>query len=157
MPNVTPLRPGDPRRVGRYRLTGRVDDFAGEGQDVFLAQRVDGETVLAAFPRPGRAGDAAAPPSSARPAPSPSPSPHSRVLPAGAPAHTLIVMLENHNYSQVIGRRSAPFLNGLAKRLVVTIPPIAHPGAVTDNWQSSAWTKRTTRLEGLMEENNHFD
>src|SRR5258708_3648488 len=60
MPNVTPLRPGDPRRVGRYRLTGRVDDFAGEGQDVFLAQRVDGETVLAAFPRPGRAGDAAA-------------------------------------------------------------------------------------------------
>ena len=25
MPNVTPLRPGDPRRVGRYRLTGRVE------------------------------------------------------------------------------------------------------------------------------------
>jgi hypothetical protein len=60
MPNVTPLRPGDPRRVGRYRLTGRVDDFAGEGQDVFLAQRVDGETVMAAFPRAGRTGDAAA-------------------------------------------------------------------------------------------------
>jgi len=40
MPNVTPLRPGDPRRVGRYRLTGRVDDFAEE--DVFLAERVDG-------------------------------------------------------------------------------------------------------------------
>ena len=63
MPNVTPLRPGDPRRVGRYRLTGRVDDFAGEGtarQDVFLAQRVDGEAVLAAFPGTGRAGDAAA-------------------------------------------------------------------------------------------------
>ena len=63
MPNVTPLRPGDPRRIGRYRLTGRVDDFAGEDaarQDVFLAQRVDGETVLAAFPRTGRADDAAA-------------------------------------------------------------------------------------------------
>jgi len=63
MPNVTPLRPGDPRRVGRYRLTGRVDDFAGEDmarQDVFLAQRVDGGAVLVAFPGAGRAGDAAA-------------------------------------------------------------------------------------------------
>ena len=63
MPNVTPLRPGDPRRVGRYRLTGRVDDFAGEDmarQDVFLAQRVDGTTMMAAFPGTGRADDAAA-------------------------------------------------------------------------------------------------
>jgi len=63
MPNVTPLRPGDPRRVGRYRLTGRVDDFAGADmarQDVFLAQRVDGEAVMAAFPGTGRANDAAA-------------------------------------------------------------------------------------------------
>ena len=63
MPNVTPLRPGDPRRVGRYRLTGRVDDFAGKDapqQDVFLAQRVDGATVMATFPGTARAGDAAA-------------------------------------------------------------------------------------------------
>lgn len=63
MPNVTPLRPGDPRRVGRYRLTGRVDDFAGEGmarQDVFLAQRVDGQATIVAFPGTGRADDAAA-------------------------------------------------------------------------------------------------
>jgi hypothetical protein len=63
MPNVTSLRPGDPRRVGRYRLTGRVDDFGGENtprQDVFLAQRVDGETVMVAFPGAGRADDAAA-------------------------------------------------------------------------------------------------
>jgi hypothetical protein len=63
MPNVTPLRPGDPRRVGRYRLTGRVDDLAGGNvlrQDVFLAQRVDGEAVMAAFPGTGRADDAAA-------------------------------------------------------------------------------------------------
>lgn len=62
MPNVTPLRPGDPRRVGLYRLTGRVDDFAGEGtarQEVFLAQRVDGMAVLAAFPGTGRVDDAA--------------------------------------------------------------------------------------------------
>jgi len=63
MPNVTPLRPGDLRRVGRYRLTGRVDDFAGgetARQDVFAAQRVDGAVVLVAFPGTGRADDAAA-------------------------------------------------------------------------------------------------
>ena len=63
MPNVTPLRPGDPRRVGRYRLTGRVDDFSGEDtarQDVFLAQQVDGGAVMAALPGTGRVDDAAA-------------------------------------------------------------------------------------------------
>jgi hypothetical protein len=58
MPNVTPLRPGDPRRVGRYRLTGRVDDFAGE--DVFLAERVDGAAVMAALLGTARASDPAA-------------------------------------------------------------------------------------------------
>ncbi len=49
MPNVTSLRPDDPRRVGRYRLTGRVEEFAGGAAGpsvVFLAQRVDGETVM---------------------------------------------------------------------------------------------------------------
>jgi hypothetical protein len=63
MPNVTPLRPGDPRRVGRYRLTGRVYDFAGGDvpqRDVFLAQRVDGAAVMATFLGRARAGDAAA-------------------------------------------------------------------------------------------------
>jgi serine/threonine protein kinase len=63
MPNVTPLRPDDPRRVGRYRLTGRVDDLAGVGTarpEVFLAQQMDGAAVMAAFPGTGRADDAAA-------------------------------------------------------------------------------------------------
>jgi hypothetical protein len=63
MPNVTHLRPGDPRRIGRYRLTGRVDDFAGGDaplQDVFLAQRVDGAVVMATVLGMARASDAAA-------------------------------------------------------------------------------------------------
>ena len=63
MPNVTPLRPGAARRVGRYRLTGRVNDFAGGDvtqRDVFLAQRVDGAAVMAAFLGSARAADAAA-------------------------------------------------------------------------------------------------
>ncbi len=49
--------------------------------------------------------------------------------PAGAPAHTLIVMLENHNYNQVIGRPSAPYLNELARggALFTDSRAVAHP------------------------------
>ena len=50
-----------------------------------------------------------------------------------------------------------PFLNSLAKRLLVTIPPIAHPEKITDNWQSSAWTQKTSSLDKLAQENRHFD
>jgi len=48
---------------------------------------------------------------------------------AGAPVHTLIVMLENHSYSQVIGRRSAPYLNDLARggALFTDSQAITHP------------------------------
>jgi tRNA A-37 threonylcarbamoyl transferase component Bud32 len=61
MPNVTSLRPDDPRRVGRYRLTGRMDEFSGAGSSaVFLAQRVDGETVMVTLLAADRAADAAA-------------------------------------------------------------------------------------------------
>jgi len=63
MPNVTSLRPDDPRRVGRYRLAGRVDEFAGGEAGpaaVFLAQRVDGEPVMVTLLAAYRADDAAA-------------------------------------------------------------------------------------------------
>lgn len=48
MPDVMPLRTDEPRRLGRYRLTGHVGDldvFYG-GAGVFLAKRVDGVTVV---------------------------------------------------------------------------------------------------------------
>ena len=54
MPYVVPLKPGDPRRVGRYRLTGRVEDVLDtyDIPDIFLARAADGApvtlTVLAA-------------------------------------------------------------------------------------------------------------
>ena len=59
----------------------------------------------------------------------PSPAPHSRVPPPGAPLHTVVVMLENHNYSQVIGGRSAPYLNQLARggALFTNSRGITHP------------------------------
>jgi acid phosphatase len=50
-------------------------------------------------------------------------------VPPGAPVHTLIVMLENHSYDQVIGRRSAPYLNELAREgaLFTNSQAITHP------------------------------
>ena len=55
--------------------------------------------------------------------------PHSRVPPVAAPRHTLIVMLENHSYGEVIGSRSAPFLNALASggALFTNSQAITHP------------------------------
>lgn len=55
--------------------------------------------------------------------------PHGPLPPAGAPVHTLIVMLENHNYSQVIDRRSAPYLNELAREgaLFTDSQAVTHP------------------------------
>jgi phosphatidylinositol-3-phosphatase len=51
------------------------------------------------------------------------------VPPAAAPRHTLIVMLENRTYGEVIGRRSAPFLNALARggALFTNSQAITHP------------------------------
>ena len=51
------------------------------------------------------------------------------MLPPGAPVHTLIVMLENHSYGEVIGNGSAPFLNKLARSgaLFTRSHAITHP------------------------------
>jgi hypothetical protein len=44
MPHVTPLRAADPRRVGRYRLAGRISGMPAPGP-VYLAKTVDGSEV----------------------------------------------------------------------------------------------------------------
>jgi hypothetical protein len=44
MPNVAPLHANDPRRVGRYRLTGRIAGMLGGGS-VFLAATASGNKV----------------------------------------------------------------------------------------------------------------
>ena len=60
-------------------------------------------------------------PSPAHPAPSPAT--------GAAPAHTLVVMLENHSYGEVIGNGAAPFLNKLARSgaLFTRSHAITHP------------------------------
>jgi serine/threonine protein kinase len=44
LPHVTPLHADDPRRVGRYRLSGRIEGMPVDGP-VYLAQTVDGSEV----------------------------------------------------------------------------------------------------------------
>src|SRR5437867_2010298 len=49
MPTVMPLQADDPRRVGRYRLTGRMDDRTradGSTQRVFMAKTVEDDMVI---------------------------------------------------------------------------------------------------------------
>jgi hypothetical protein len=63
MPHALQLRPADPRRVGRYRITGRIEDLnpADESSEaVFLAKRVDGATVMVTLLGKEWEGDAAA-------------------------------------------------------------------------------------------------
>ena len=61
MPFVTPLRPDDPRRVGRYRLAGRIADQPGapEAARTFLARLPDGTPVAVSLLGRASAPDAA--------------------------------------------------------------------------------------------------
>jgi acid phosphatase len=54
-----------------------------------------------------------APARTTAPAPTASASAHAGHVPA--PAHTVVVVMENHSYSEVIGNTAAPFLNQLAR------------------------------------------
>jgi phosphatidylinositol-3-phosphatase len=50
-------------------------------------------------------------------------------LTAGAPAHIAVILMENQEYGGVIGSRSAPFINSLARRyaLATGMYAITHP------------------------------
>jgi phosphatidylinositol-3-phosphatase len=64
--------------------------------------------------------------------PSPSPVPSASTAQAGQvprPAHTVVVVLENHSYAEIIGNPDAPFINSLARRgaLFTHSYAITHP------------------------------
>ena len=42
-----------------------------------------------------------------------------------------------------------PFVNALAHHIVLALPPIVPDGPVVDNWQTSAWMRRTAGLNRL--------
>jgi serine/threonine protein kinase len=59
MPQVAPLRPDDPKRVGRYRLTGRITGVPGSSP-AYLGRATDGDRVTLTMFAPGRTPDGAA-------------------------------------------------------------------------------------------------
>jgi hypothetical protein len=52
-----------------------------------------------------------------------------------------------------------PFVNALARRFLFTLPPVFPEKPTTDNWQTSAWTRRTPGIQGLpgAAAEEHFD
>lgn len=59
MPHQAPLQPGDPRRVGRYRLAGRITGIPADGP-IFLGTGPDGTEVTISVLRSDWAQDGAA-------------------------------------------------------------------------------------------------
>jgi hypothetical protein len=58
MPQVAPLRPDDPKRVGRYRLTGRINGIPGS--PAYLGRATDGDRVTVTLFAGDRTPDGAA-------------------------------------------------------------------------------------------------
>ena len=58
MPQVAPLRPDDPKRVGRYRLTGRITGIPGSSP-AYLGRATDGDRVTLTLFAPERTPDSA--------------------------------------------------------------------------------------------------
>lgn len=53
-----------------------------------------------------------------------------------------------------------PFVNALAQRFLITIPPMLPTKGVVDNWQTSAWMPQTPgidRLHTISDRDGHFD
>ncbi|MBV9366971.1 MAG: hypothetical protein JOY89_22270, partial [Solirubrobacterales bacterium] len=50
-------------------------------------------------------------------------------LAGGPPAHVAVIVMENHEYGDIIGSPSAPFINGLARRFALarSMYAISHP------------------------------
>jgi hypothetical protein len=55
-------------------------------------------------------------------------------------------------------RMYEPFVASLADHLLMTLPPIVPEKATVDNWQTSAWMRRTPGIGGLpVAGDDHFD
>ena len=53
-----------------------------------------------------------------------------------------------------------PFVNALAQRFLFSLPPVLPEKTTVDNWQTSAWTRRTAgigRLRVVDADNDHFE
>jgi hypothetical protein len=52
-----------------------------------------------------------------------------------------------------------PFVNALARQFLFALPPFLHDHVIVDNWQTTAWTRRSPGIGNLPvgEGNGHFD
>jgi hypothetical protein len=114
-------RPGlpDRARVGAASLfAGVLLLLAGCGGSGPSASTPVGQTVSSAAVSPGTASSVS---------PSAATGPQPATVPE--PAHTVVVVMENHSYADIIGNPAAPFINDLARRgaLFTRSYAITHP------------------------------
>jgi eukaryotic-like serine/threonine-protein kinase len=144
MPVVTPLRPDDPRRVGRYRLAGRItDQVTGQGPGAFLSRLPNGTPVAVVLLGPASAPDAASRDrftAEARAARRVAPFCAARILDAGFDAdqpYLVSEFIEGPSLTEVIGAEGpldGPALTALAIGAATGLAAIHQAGLVHGNF-----------------------
>ena len=141
MPVVTPLRPDDPRRVGRYRLAGRiVDQVAEQGSaGTFLSRLPNGTPVAVMLLGPASVPDAASRDrftAEARAARRVAPFCAARILDAGFDAdqpYLVSEFIEGPSLTEVVGTEGpldGPVLTALAIGAATGLAAIHQAGLV---------------------------
>ena len=144
MPIVTPLRPDDPRRVGRYRLAGRItDQVTDQGPGTFLSRLPNGAPVAVMLLGTTSAPDAASRDrftAEARAARRVAPFCAARILDAGFDAdqpYLVSEFIEGPSLTEVIGAEGppdGPALTALAIGAATGLAAIHQAGLVHGNF-----------------------
>jgi len=144
MPVVIPLRPDDPRRVGRYRLAGRItDQVTDQGTAAFLSRLPNGAPVAVMLLGPASAPDAASRDrftAEARAARRVAPFCAARILDAGFDAdqpYLVSEFIEGPSLTEVIGAEGpldGPALTALAIGAATGLAAIHQAGLVHGNF-----------------------
>jgi eukaryotic-like serine/threonine-protein kinase len=138
MPQVAPLRPDDPKRVGRYRVSGRLSGTAGSTLE-FLGRAADGDRVMISLLAAERTPDAAARDrftAEARAARRVAPFCAARILDAGLDGSHAFLVSEYiagpllTEFVTADGPRSGPELEALATGLATGLAAIHQAGLV---------------------------
>jgi len=138
MPQVAPLRPDDPKRVGRYRVSGRLTGTAGSSLE-FLGRAADGDRVMISLLAAERTPDAAARDrftAEARAARRVAPFCAARILDAGLDGSHAFLVSEYiagpllTEFVTADGPRSGPELEALATGLATGLAAIHQAGLV---------------------------
>jgi acid phosphatase len=99
------------------------------GSGLLLALAACGSTGQAPVSPTAGGHGSSVPGTASAPTPAPDPAPPAAAPRPGAPAHTVIVIMENHSYNEVIGSPAAPYINALARQgaLLTNSYAVTHP------------------------------